>query len=403
MNLAPRRIAALGLALLLIVGVTYAIVSSIASRLAPTDVSIHGLIGSEKAPFFADPRVVKALDRGGFVVTIATAGSRQIASMDLKSEGFAFPAGGPAAEKIRRERSGTSAVVPFFTPMAIASWRPIVDVLEKAGVVHQRSGYLAFDVSKYMELVAADKRWKDLPGNTSYAVNKSVLVTTTDVRRSNSAAMYLSLVSYVANGNSIVENDSRIDSIVSTAAPLFLRQGFVENSSEAPFEDYLVQGMGKSPLVMIYESQFVARAAAHDGSITPEMVLLYPEPTIYSKHTFVSLNPDGARLGEFLANDPEMRSLATTYGFRTSDTAGFRNFIAQNQLTVPDSLIDVIEPPTYETLEAMITRLEGLYQGGPFSPTPASSLSSSAGDPSAPVTASSTLRVASPAPSGDTP
>jgi hypothetical protein len=256
--------------------------------------------------------------------------------------------------------------------MAIASWRPIVDVLENAGVVHQRAGYLAFDVAKYMELVAADKRWRDLPGNTSYPVNKSVLVTTTDVRRSNSAAMYLSLVSYIANGNNIVENDSRIDSVVATAAPLFLRQGFVENSSEAPFEDYLVQGMGKSPLVMIYESQFIARAASHDGSVTPEMVLLYPEPTIYSKHTFVSLTPDGARLGEFLANDPEMRTLATTFGFRTSDTAGFRAFVSQNQLAVPDSLIDVIEPPTYETLEAMITRLEGLYSGGGAIPATAS-------------------------------
>jgi hypothetical protein len=375
-NVAPRRLAALGLAALLIVGVTYAIVSSIATRLGANDVQIHGVIGSEKAPFFADARVVKALDRGGFKVTVSTAGSRQIASLDLKSEGFAFPAGRPAAEKVRREKGGTSSVVPFFTPMAIASWRPIVDVLENAGVVHQRAAYLAFDVAKYMELVAADKRWRDLPGNTSYPVNKSVLVTTTDVRRSNSAAMYLSLVSYIANGNNIVENDSRIDSVVATAAPLFLRQGFVENSSEAPFEDYLVQGMGKSPLVMIYESQFIARAASHDGSITPEMVLLYPEPTIYSKHTFVSLTPDGARLGEFLANDPEMRTLATTFGFRTSDTAGFRAFVSQNQLAVPDSLIDVIEPPTYETLEAMITRLEGLYSGGgaiPATATPAQS------------------------------
>ena len=105
--------------------------------------------------------------------------------------------------------------------------------------------------------------------------------------------MYLALVSYVANGNNIVENDTRIDEIVAQAAPLFLRQGFVENSSEAPFEDYLVQGMGKSPMVMIYESQFLARAAAKDGSITPDMVLLYPEPTIFSKHTFVGLTPDG--------------------------------------------------------------------------------------------------------------
>jgi hypothetical protein len=386
MNIAPRRLAALGLAVILILGVGYAIVSSIAGQLAPTDVPVHGLIGSEKAPFFADGRVQGALHRGGFDVSVATAGSRQIASMDLANESFVFPAGAPAAEKIRRERTGTASVVPFFTPMAIASWRPIADVLEQAGVVHRRDGYLAFDVAAYMDLVAADTRWRDLPGNTSYPVNKSVLVTTTDVRRSNSAAMYLSLISYVANGDNIVENDRGIDTIVAAAAPLFLRQGFVENSSEAPFEDYLVQGMGKSPLVMIYEAQFLARAAANDGSITPDMVLLYPEPTIYSKHTLVSLDPDGARLGQFLAADPELRSLATEYGFRTSDTAAFRAFVAEHGLDVPDNLIEVIEPPTYETLEAMISRLEELYSGNGPSPTPAPTDTRS---PTAPTTSPS--------------
>ena len=370
MNVAPRRLAAIGLAVVLILGVGYGIVSSIAGRLAPADVELHGLIGSEKGPFFADPRVVNALDRGGFRVTVSPVGSRQIALEDLSNEDFGFPAGAPAAEKIRRDRAGTAAVVPFFTPMTIASWKPIVDILMKAGIVHDRNGYYAFDVAAYMDLVDVDTRWNDLPGNTTYPVNKSLLVTTTDVRRSNSGAMYLSLVSYVANANNIVENDSRLPSLVDEVAPLFLRQGFVQSSSEGPFEDYLVQGMGKSPLVMIYEHQFVARAAANDGSITDQMVLLYPEPTIYSKHTFVALTPEGARLGEFLANDPEMRSLATEFGFRTSDTAAFRSFVSTHQLAIPDNLIDVIEPPTYETLEAMITHLEQLYAGGGATPAP---------------------------------
>ena len=146
-------------------------------------------------------------------------------------------------------------------------------------------------------------------------------------------------------------------------APLFLRQGFVASSSEEPFDDYLVQGMGKSPMVMIYESQFIQRAAAADGSITPDMVLIYPDPTIFSKHTFVGLTADGIRLGDFLTNDPEMRTLATQYGFRTTDTAAFTKFVADHKLAVPDTLINVIDPPTYETLEAMITRLEADYSG----------------------------------------
>jgi hypothetical protein len=375
MNATPRRLAAIGLAVLLIVGVGIGIFMSAGQALDPGTVALSGFIGSEKDPFFKDPRVVAALKRGGFTVAVTTAGSRQIAGKDLSKADFAFPAGVPAAEKIRQDHPGSKAFVPFYTPMAIATWKPIVDLLTAAGVVHTVGDSTTLDVSAYMDLVDKNTRWKDLPGNTAYPVNKSILITSTDVRKSNSAAMYLALTSYVANGDNIVQNDAQIAALMDRLAPLFLRQGFVASSTEEPFDDYLVQGIGKSPMVMIYESQFIQRVAAADGSVTPDMVLMYPDPTIFSKHTFVGLTPDGIRLGDFLTNDPEMRSLATEYGFRTTDTPAFTKFVADHQLSVPASLINVIDPPTYETLEAMIARLEADYsgQGTPASPSPSPS------------------------------
>jgi hypothetical protein len=367
----PRRLAAIGLAILLILGVGYGIISSARESLGPGAVTLHGLIGSEKAPFFQDPRVIAALKRGGFIVNVSTAGSRQIAESDLSKEAFAFPAGVPAAQKISQEHAGSKAFVPFFTPMAIATWKPIVALLQTAGVVHTTGDLTTFDVAAYVSLVQKNTRWKDLPGNTTYPVNKSILITSTDVRKSNSAAMYLALTSYVANGDNIVQNDAGAATIADGLSPLFLRQGFVASSSEEPFDDYLVQGMGKSPMVMIYESQFIQRAAQADGGITPDMQLIYPDPTILSKHTFVGLTPDGIRLGDFLTNDPEMRSLATEYGFRTTDLAAFNKFVADHQLPVPATLLNVIDPPTYEALEAMITHLETIYDGaGIPSPSP---------------------------------
>lgn len=366
----PRRIAAVGLAILLIIGVAYGIVSSARDSLGPAAVTLHGLIGSEKAPFFSDPRVNAALKRGGFIVNVSTKGSRQIAAADLSKETFAFPAGAPAAQKIVTDHAGSKAVIPFYTPMAIATWKPIVDLLVQAGVAHVSGDLTTLDVDAYMKLVDKNTRWKDLPGNTTYAVNKSILITSTDVRKSNSAAMYLALTSYVANGANIVENDAQGAAVISRLAPLFLRQGFQASSTEEPFDDYLVQGIGKSPMVMIYESQFIQRAAAADGSITSDMVLMYPQPTIFSKHTFVGLTPDGIRLGDFLTTDPEMRSLATQYGFRTTDIAGFAKFVTDHKLTVPASIIDVIEAPTYESLESMIARIEAAYAQSGATPVP---------------------------------
>src|SRR5262245_38280506 len=106
MNGDPRRLAAVGLAVVLIIGVGIGIFVSARDTLAPDAVTVQGLIGSEKDPFFHDERVIKALKRGGFVVETATAGSRQIAERNLAEEDFAFPAGVPAAEKIRQDHPG---------------------------------------------------------------------------------------------------------------------------------------------------------------------------------------------------------------------------------------------------------------------------------------------------------
>src|SRR5260370_6954422 len=79
--------------------------------------------------------------------------------------------------------------------MAIASFKTIADLLVRAGVVTNQGGAYLLDVNAYLKLVAANKRWTDLPNNTTYPAAKSILITSTDVRTSNSAAMYLALTS----------------------------------------------------------------------------------------------------------------------------------------------------------------------------------------------------------------
>jgi len=117
-------------------------------------------------------------------------------------------------------------------------------------------------------------------------------------------------------------------------------------------------GMGKAPLVMVYESQFISRTAKTDGSITADMVLMYPEPTIFTKHILVPLNENGNKLGELLSTDPELQRLAIEFGFRSNDVVYFREFVERNQLTIPQNLVNVVEPPSYEILEGMIQTIE---------------------------------------------
>jgi hypothetical protein len=331
---------------------------------------VRGVIGSEKKPFFSDPRVRAAFAKAGFDVQVDTAGSRSIANtVDLSKYDFAFPAGTPAALKIRNDRKITTSYVPFFTPMAVATFTPIAKLLEQAGVAQDHQGWWTLDMNGFLRLVGQQTRWNQLPGNTTYPVSKYMLITSTDVTTSNSAAMYASIASYVANGNQVVANPAEIASVIDEVSPLFVQQGFTEQSSEAPFEDYLSIGIGKTPMVMIYESQFVARAAAHDGSITSNMVLMYPNPDILSKHTLVPLSDKGDKVGRLLHDNPTLQHLAVVFGFRTADPGDFSAFVKQHKVNTAPQLLDVVEPPTYDTLEALITTLDSQLHASSSAPT----------------------------------
>src|SRR5262245_63617448 len=125
-----KRALSIGLAVLLAVGVGVAIFSSVSKRRTPRATApltlVRGIIGSEKEPLFHDPQVVAAFARHGLQVQVDTAGSREIATrINLKEYDFAFPAGVPAADKIRRDHNAATVYQPFFTPMAIATFKPI--------------------------------------------------------------------------------------------------------------------------------------------------------------------------------------------------------------------------------------------------------------------------------------
>jgi hypothetical protein len=280
-----RRWIGLGLAAVLAVAVGAAILVSVAQRIHPATplTVVRGVIGSEKLPYFQDPAVIQAFHDNGYDVQVDTAGSRQIAtSVDLSKYDFAFPAGVPAAEKIRQDRKARAVYSPFYTPMAIATFKPITTLLIAAGIAKDNGSYISLDMKAFLAAVAKNVRWSDLPNNTAYPATKSILITSTDIRTSNSAAMYLSIASYVANGNNIVQDSGQATAVLPAVEPIFLRQGLTASSSEEPFQDYLSIGIGKTPMVMIYEAQFFAAVAANNGSITKDMVLMYPDPDVLS-------------------------------------------------------------------------------------------------------------------------
>lgn len=366
------------LLLVLVIGVGGAIFFTARQQLGEKQmVVLNGLIGSEKEDFFKDPRVIEALKKAHLDVRVVTAGSREIANTDLSRYDFVSPSGLPAAEKIRQNHEIAASYDVFFTPMAIASWEPIASILVENGVAKKKEDYYTLDMNAFLRLVGQEKKWNELKPNTGYQVNKSILVSSTDVRSSNSAAMYLSLASFVLNNNNVVQ-ERDIAQVLPKVLPLFSKQGFQAGSSAIPFNDYLVMGMGKAPLVMIYESQFIYQMA-NGGGIQPGMVLIYPEPTLYTKHFLMTLgqskNVESANLlGKLLSNDPELQGQAALHqiaetlqkleiehGYRNTNQAYFAQFTSEHQVVVADTLVNIIDPPTYEVLENMIEQITKGY------------------------------------------
>jgi hypothetical protein len=354
------------LAVLLLIGVAFAINRSmhdrkqeIAGQHSGARITVKILSGSEKEQFLADPELTKVLESEGIALQVQKSGSREIATRsDLKNFDAAYPAGAHAAVKIS-QTTGSKLIYPtFYTPMAVASWKPLIPVLEKSGLVSQKDGsFYIVDMARLVDLMQKGTRWKDLPGNTAYAVGKSILVTSTDVRKSNSGGMYLALAAYLANGNNVVDNDADADKVGASMVGLFSKQGFQESSSAGPFEDYTSMGIGKAPLVMIYEQQFLEYLLSHQNP-NPDMALLYPVPTILSKHTLVALSDNGARFAQVMTTNPKIISIAHRYGFRTMDNAELFESVERKKMVIPRTIVDVIDPPSFDVLEKLIGRID---------------------------------------------
>jgi hypothetical protein len=58
-----------------------------------------------------------------------------------------------------------------------------------------------------------------------------------------------------------------------------------------------------------------------------------------------------------------VNSIAARYGFRTENNADLFAAMEKKKLAIPHTLVNVIDPPTYDILEKMINRVdEGLKQ-----------------------------------------
>ncbi|MEV7612447.1 substrate-binding domain-containing protein [Streptomyces sp. NPDC089799] len=358
-----RRILGIVLAVLLIGGV----VAVILAGGGPQDPehtatkTVHGVIGSEKAEFFADPDVVKALAAKGYTVKTETSGSWAMDQLPLKNYDFAFPSSSEPAKEVKA-KSGTqgSQTVPFFSPLVVVARTGTAQVLADNGLAKltgKNTGTLL--MGEFVKAAREDRTWQQLKGSAAHPeLLGKVLIRSTDPASSNSGALYLAALSNVANGHTVVSDDQGVEATAPLLNKLTAPQGQQPPSTDAPFREF-ISGAGQ-PLVLVYESQVAALLLR--GQPAGDTVVLYPDTTVNSDHTFVPLNDTAKELGELLATDPALRELAVRHGFRpqngvrefTSATAPHTNYLNQNLAG-----INQVGTPTVRILQKLAERAKG--------------------------------------------
>jgi hypothetical protein len=59
-----------------------------------------------------------------------------------------------------------------------------------------------------------------------------------------------------------------------------------------------------------------------------------------------------------MTSNQKVASIAHHYGFRTEDNSELFSLVETRQLVVPHTVVDVIDPPTFDMLERLIGRID---------------------------------------------
>ncbi|MFD9304390.1 hypothetical protein ACFWCB_17335 [Streptomyces sp. NPDC060048] len=358
-----RRILGITLALLLVGGVTAVILTGGKKPEGTATKTVRGVIGSEKSDFFRDPDVVKALADKGYTVKAETSGSWAMDQLALKEYDFAFPSSSEPAKEIEAAAGvkGAQNTRPFFSPLVVIARSDAAGVLSDHGLVKmngKHSGTLL--LGPYLKAAGEDRTWQGLQGGATAhpELTGTVFIKTTDPASSNSGALFLATASNVANDSTVVSDDAGIERTASLMRKLISVQGALEPSTDDPFRAFL-SGSGE-PLILAYESQVASLLLQNQPP--GDMVVLYPDTTVNSPHTFVPISEKAKELGGLLAADPKLRELAIRHGFRPREgVAEFTAATAPHAAYLNPGLTGIrqVGAPTVKILMALAARAKG--------------------------------------------
>lgn len=346
-----------------IVLIIAAILGAIIYKFATTGsiVTIKGYVGGEKIGLLDDPQVQKILEKDYKVkLDFQKAGSIDMVKGDTTGLDFLFPSSQVAQEIYKNQPNGKVAKseIVLTTPIVIYSWDIVVDALEKDGIVKKQDNtYYIIDMSKMLEYIKTEKKWSDIGLD---ALNGPISIISTDPVKSNSGNMFAALTANMLNGGNVVTEET-IDAVLPKMKDVFLKLGFMQNSSADLFKLYFLQGVGSYPLVAGYESQIIEYATENPtefAQVKDKVRILYPRPTMWSDHPLMALNEKAVPFINGML-DKRIQEIAwEKHGFRIGAAGTLKRLPIMDQLGIPDTITNIIKLPSFQVMERIISELE---------------------------------------------
>lgn len=320
----------------------------------PEKVTISCAGGSEKSSLMKDPEVIKLLQKKyGITVKWTSMGSYdqvQLSKEQLEQRGFTclWPSSASAQHVFEAQHpsqfSSYKAETVLQSPEVIYAGPQGTEALQKAGLVSKVDSHHMLDLKELLHTqVLEGKQWQDLG---SGSLRGPINISSTDPAKSNSGFTLAQLeLTMIASDNprrspSIAEARESLP----TLRKIYDSQGLQATSSDNGFRQWMTQGAELSaPLYAGYENQIIqaVTVGGNQANITQQVMMLYPDPTVYSDHPILALDGNAARLIEAM-KDEEIQKLAwQKYGFRSAVNAGWNDMSQFKQLPLAPQVVSV--------------------------------------------------------------
>lgn len=282
---------------------------------------VRGYIGSEKASFLANPQVQELLrSEYGLAVEFRRAGSFEMLELPRQDQDFLWPSSQVALEKFRQDSGAPLAdALIFNSPIVLYSWAEVTEGLVGSGLIQFDGSTYQAQLAPLLQAVIDGRSWESVGVDALFG---PVVVTSTDPLRSNSGNMYAGLAAGTLTG--AVPDLSALGRIESDLLTVFRVQGQMEHSTGTLFERFLELGVGRFPMIVGYESQYIEFARENPDTwpqLRDRLQLVYPVPTVWSSHPMIALTEAGRELTEALQDDRLQQIAWRQHGFRSGGVA----------------------------------------------------------------------------------